>query len=482
MLIKSNPPKKATGRKWVAFYIIVISIWGVVFVTTLRSWIVGRQVLVDKVDISVYTNPLLVFNLVFLASNLFILLFYLVFYDRATRRQIEAKQKMIQNQHTCKESNQTEWADEMRATKQSKSFVPLCSVIIPARNEAGVIKDTILSCLAQTYRNIEVIVVCHNCDDNTYEKASQVKDSRVHAVELVTKEAGKGIALNHGVQVSKGQYLLILDGDGKLNERFLEDALPMFLEGKEIAAVQGRYIPSNRNFNFITRMLSLEGDLWSTPFMTLRTILGRRTPLGGTGYIVRRDVLTLVGGFTNHLVDDYELTFRLLRKGYKILFAPLSINYDEKPATVDIMIKQRARWVKGFFDLMKIRVAEPSDLVGNLYWVNPLTAFTGLILLVISVYATVHLWMFQYFPFNFSYIPLAIWSGLTVATFGLYTAVLFREYGMKGLRYAALLPLYLAFSNYYFVVSIKAFFVKSWAETKTTHGFVVRDKNAIRAE
>lgn len=471
MLTRSSHSKKGTGRKWVAFYIIVVSIWGVVFVTTLRSWIVGRQVLVDKVDISVYTNPLLVFNLVFMATNLFILLFYLLFYDMTARRQMGAKQKMIQNQH-----------DEMRATGQSKSFVPLCSIIIPARNEEGVISDTILNCLAQTYKNIEVIVVCHNCDDDTYEKANQVRDSRVHAVELVTKEAGKGIALNHGVQISKGQYLLILDGDGKLNEGFLDDALPMFLEGKEIAAIQGRYIPSNRNFNLVTRMLSLEGDLWSTPFMTLRMLLGRRTPLGGTGYIVRRGVLAEVGGFANHLVDDYELTFRLLRKGYKILFAPLSINYDEKPATVDIMMKQRARWVKGFFDLMKIRVAQPSDIVGNLYWVNPLTAFTGLILLVISAYATVHLWMFQYFPFNFSYIPLAIWSGLAVATFGLYTAVLFREYGTKGLQYAALLPLYLVFSNYYFVVSIKAFFVKSWAETKTTHGFVVRDKNAIRVE
>lgn len=95
MLTKSNPSKKGTGRKWVAFYVIVVFLWGLVFVTTLRSWIVGRQILVDRLDISVYTNPLLVFNLVFLAANLFILLFYLAFYDRATRRQIEAKQKMI---------------------------------------------------------------------------------------------------------------------------------------------------------------------------------------------------------------------------------------------------------------------------------------------------------------------------------------------------------------------------------------------------
>ena len=96
-------------------------------------------------------------------------------------------------------------------------------------------------------------------------------------------------------------------------------------------------------------MLAIEGDLWSTPYMTARTFLDKRCGLGGTGYIIRRDVLIEVGGFSNHLVEDYELTCRLLKKKYRIVFAPLCINYDEKPPNLTIMLGQRADGQKVFW-------------------------------------------------------------------------------------------------------------------------------------
>jgi cellulose synthase/poly-beta-1,6-N-acetylglucosamine synthase-like glycosyltransferase len=203
--------------------------------------------------------------------------------------------------------------------------------------------------------------------------------------------------------------------------------------------------------------------------MTLRNIGKKRTPLGGTGYIIRKDILLEVGGFANHLVDDYELTFRLLRHNYQIVYAPLCINYDEKPPDLNIMLNQRARWLRGFLNLTKSRVAEPRDVIGNLFWVNPLTAFTGFALLLIAAYSTIHYLAFLYYPFHYSYIPLTIWLAITSAIFGLYTAALVMQYGKSGFKYAAWLPIYLPFSNYYMIVAIKAFFVKSWAETKTTH-------------
>ena len=108
----------------------------------------------------------------------------------------------------------------------------------------------------------------------------------------------------------------------------------------------------------VTKLLSLEGDLWSTPYMTTRTFIDKRGGLGGTGYIIRRDILLEVGGYENHLVDDYELTTRLLKSKYRILFAPLCINYDEKPPSLDIMLRQRARWAKGFIDMLQRRAVE----------------------------------------------------------------------------------------------------------------------------
>jgi cellulose synthase/poly-beta-1,6-N-acetylglucosamine synthase-like glycosyltransferase len=219
-------------------------------------------------------------------------------------------------------------------------------------------------------------------------------------------------------------------------------------------------------------MLAMEGDLWSTPFMTIRSHFGRRTPLGGTGYIVRKDILTKVGMFANHLVDDYELTFRLLRSGYRIAFAPLSINYDEKPPTLTFMLRQRSRWGRGFMDLIGRRIAERSDIIGNIYWLNPIAAIAGLVMLLIPAFAAAHYLIFDYYPYTYAYVPLNIWLVLTGVLFCLQTAVLVKEYGSRGFAYAGQIPVLIPFSHYWFVSFIKAFTVKSWANTKTTHGFM----------
>ena len=147
-----------------------------------------------------------------------------------------------------------------------------------------------------------------------------------------------------------------------LSRDFIEKAIPVFDYG--YVAVQGRYMPSNRGYSFITKLLGIEGDLWSTPYSTTRALLDQRCGLGGTGYIIKKDILMEVGGFANHLVDDYELTCRVLKKKYRIGFAPLCINYDEKPPNLEIMLRQRARWAKGFLDLLKHNVIEAYRYTG----------------------------------------------------------------------------------------------------------------------
>jgi cellulose synthase/poly-beta-1,6-N-acetylglucosamine synthase-like glycosyltransferase len=433
---------------WIAFFFTIIALWALVLTSTIYPWINGIEILVNtEVDLLYFTLPILGFNLIYVFMLIVIFAVYLATYGSVRKYQMKMKKKA--------------------AAAGGKS--DLCSIVIPARNEETVIKRTVLNCLQQTYQNIELIVVCHNSTDKTYDEAN-VEDSRVKVFDLRSEEAGKGIALNYGVEKASGKYILVLDSDGLLTRDFIENAVPLFDDN--YAAVQGRYVPSNRNFNFVTRMLAMEGDLWSTPFMTIRSHFGRRTPLGGTGYIVRKDILTKVGRFANHLVDDYELTFRLLRSGYRIAFAPLSINYDEKPPTLTFMLRQRSRWGRGFMDLIGRRIAERSDIIGNIYWLNPIAAIAGLILLLIPAFAAAHYLLFDYYPYTYAYIPLNIWFVLTGILFCLQTAVFVKEYGSRGFAYAAQIPVLIPFSHYWYVSFIKAFTIKSWANTKTTHGFM----------
>lgn len=436
-------------RGWIAFFFVVVALWALVLTSTIYPWIYGTEILVDtELDLTYFTMPILAFSLIYVFMLILVFALYLGTYGKVRNYQLKMKKK---------------------ASEKFRTQAELCSIVIPARNEESVIKRTVLNCLQQTYQNIEIIVVCHNCTDRTHDEA-KVDDPRVKVFDLQTKESGKGIALNHGVGKSAGNYILVLDSDGLLTRDFLENALPLFDEN--YAAVQGRYIASNRNFNFVTKMLALEGDIWSTPFMSIRSHLGRRCPLGGTGYIVRKDVLAKVGMFANHLVDDYELTFRLLRNGYRIAYAPLSVNYDEKPPTLEFMLRQRARWGKGFINLLGTKIAEPSDIIGHIYWLNPIAAIAGLVMLMVPAYAAIHYLVFDYYPYTYTYIPLNIWLVLTGVLFALQAAVLLREYGWRGLVYAAQIPALVPFSHYWFVTFLKAFGVKSWADTKTTHGFL----------
>ena len=417
---------------------------------TLSYWLINKQVPMRKdVDIYFLTVVLMGLNLMQQAVWFSIYLIYPFAYKKA-----------INHQHTLIQN------------KKFGNQCPLVSIVIAARNEESVIRKTLHNCLQQRYENIEVIVVCHNCSDATYYE-TQVNDKRVKALDLRTVESGKGIALNYGLEYANGKYIIVLDADGKLSEGFIENILPFFEEG--YAAVQGKIMASNQGYNLITNLLSLEGELFSLPYMAVKSFLDKRVPLGGTGFVIRKDLLIKEGKFSNGLIEDFELTFKLFRKGHRTAFAPLSVVYDEKPPEFRILFKQRSRWVRGHINLLNQRIPEFTDIFGIIYWLSPISMASSLLLIVIISYAIIHYMFSGFYPFTFAFMPIIIWVATTVMAFSLQVYILVvthkrtRELIRNIIHAAFLIP----FSNYWYVCLIKAFFVKSWDNTKTRHGYEV---------
>ena len=431
---------------WKGFFIVIVVVWAIIIGSTLFYYLTGYEILLDT-DINLYYITLSF--LIVILSYLFLSIFVFVVYLFA-----DGRVKLMQRRS---------WESYDKLDDYG-----MCSILIASRNEDNVIKKTVLECLKQTYSNFEVIVVCHNCIDKTFEEAS-VNDARVKVFDYKTKEAGKGIALNYGLEKSSGKYILVLDADGVLNHKFIEMAMPLL---QKYAAVQGRYIPSNRNYSLTSQLLSVEGDLWSTPYMTARTFLDKRAGLGGTGYIIRKDILLQVGRFTNHLVDDYELTSRILKSKHRIVFAPYCINYDEKPPNIDIMLRQRARWARGFISLLKHRIFEPFDFLSLIFWLSPIGVFAGLAMLLLIGYGAIFNIVTGYFPFNYASITIEQWFMLLGIVWAIQSLVLVKQYGLKGLKYVAYIPIYTPFVLYVMVAFVRAFSIKSWDSTKTKHGFV----------
>jgi cellulose synthase/poly-beta-1,6-N-acetylglucosamine synthase-like glycosyltransferase len=436
-------------RLWSFGVFVVISLWALVLIFILSYIFVPRNLLVNTdIDLFIPTLAAMSFNLIYFFLGAFIFITYIF-----KIKKLKQRQSMI--------------------NRQKRHIHDLCSMVVPARNEETVIKSVVLKCLRQTYKNIEVLVVVHNSDDMTYEEA-QIDDKRVRVFNLRTKASGKAIALNYGIERSRGKYTLILDADTLLEENFIENAMPALDDGRYVA-VQGRVLPVNRGYNFLTRMMAMEGDLWQEPIMTTRTIFGERCPLLGTAFIIRKDLLVQEGMFANSLVDDHELTCKLLKKRYRIIYLPFCRAYGEEPPSLEGMLRQRARWGKGFINCLRRRTADSRDILGNLLWLMPLGGFAGSLMFIVIVYATIHNMIFDYLPYTFAYLPLQMWFFLTAVYVGLYFIVLLKIHGVKdGLRNAVYLLPFIAFSQYGLVVLYKSFFVKTWDTTKTAHGFTAR--------
>jgi cellulose synthase/poly-beta-1,6-N-acetylglucosamine synthase-like glycosyltransferase len=348
------------------------------------------------------------------------------------------------------------------------SYQPLVSIVIPGRNEEQVIRNTILNILSQTYRNIEIIMVSHNSTDRTFEQA-QVADDRVKVYDFQTALQGKGAALNYGIGHAKGDYICVVDADGRLAPDFLDNAMPLFDEG--YAAVQGLLTSSNKNYNMITQILTLEADLYSNIFMAVRDYLDKRVPLGGSGLIVKKDILLEVGKFTNSLIDDFDLSFRLYRRKYRIAFAPLSIESDEKLPLLNMIFKQRARWMKGHLDHLKSPVAKRKDIIGHIYWLSPVSLVSSLIAFSIASFNNLSYLFFDHFAYSFSALPVGLWFILIWINYCFQVYFLILN-GKHSRTQCLIYPLLLfPFSTYWYISMVKAFFVKGWASTKTTHGF-----------
>lgn len=90
----------------------------------------------------------------------------------------------------------------------------LVSIIMPAYNSAGFIRETIESVQAQTYSSWELIVVDDCSTDGTPEVVDELSrsDPRVRCLRL-ERNSGAAVARNRAMAAARGQYMAFLDSD-----------------------------------------------------------------------------------------------------------------------------------------------------------------------------------------------------------------------------------------------------------------------------
>lgn len=198
---------------------------------------------------------------------------------------------------------------------------PLVSIIIPVYNGENYMREAIDSALAQTYRNVEVLVINDGSrDSGATEKIALSYGDRIRYYHK--ENGGVATALNLGIEKMKGEYFSWLSHDDMYYPDKVEKEIEALKsQGDMTAVVMSDYDILTENTKTIThvspcRTYSIE-QITNSVFPVLQNLIH------GCSLLIHKSQFERVGTFNEKLVttQDYDLWFRMLR-GQRTVYVP----------------------------------------------------------------------------------------------------------------------------------------------------------------
>lgn len=98
----------------------------------------------------------------------------------------------------------------------------LISIIVPCYNVSAYVERCINSIIAQTYSNIEIILINDGSTDDTLQKCKQFSQSDKRIVLIDKENGGLSSARNKGLDIAHGNYIVFIDSDDFISEDHVE--------------------------------------------------------------------------------------------------------------------------------------------------------------------------------------------------------------------------------------------------------------------
>ncbi len=218
----------------------------------------------------------------------------------------------------------------------------MVSIIIITFNGEKFIKELIESINSQTYKDYEIIIIDNNSKDNTVKIIENFKD--INLIKL-DKNIGYTGGLNLGIKKSRGDIILIMNQDTKLDRYFLEFGIKGF-EKEGIGFVSGKILrfdkqtidstgqflslslyPKERGYNKLLGKDNFkEGYIFSVCGAIALYKKKMLEDLKIEGEIFDNDFFMFF--------DDIDLCWRANIKGWKGYYIPEAVGYHYRSGTI----------------------------------------------------------------------------------------------------------------------------------------------------
>lgn len=189
---------------------------------------------------------------------------------------------------------------------------PLVSVIIPFYNSQDYLSQTVDWVLASSYSNIEIILVDDGSTDQSVEIAERYITHYAHIFLYQQKNQGVSVARNLGISHASGTYIIPVDSDDMICEKYIDEAV--------------KVLETNPNVKVVTS----EGDFFGNKTDRRKlpdfdiNLLARKNLLHVSS-VYRKSDWTRIGGYCPQLFgrEDWDFWISMLKDGGDVVKLPI---------------------------------------------------------------------------------------------------------------------------------------------------------------
>lgn len=246
-------------------------------------------------------------------------------------------------------------------------FLPYVTILIPIYNSADTVGNCLKSIVEQDYpiKNLQVLLINNGNRDMSYEVFCRFQEENpTLKLWWIDSSQGKAKALNKGLYLAEGKYIINVDSDGILDREAIRNVVEKFENNPDIYAMSGVILTDSllieKSKNYLLKLVQrCELFEYTEAFLVGRGFQSRKNrifTLAGAFSCYRKDIVLKTQLYNNEtLGEDTHMTsqIREILKG-KVALCDNAFFYVDPIESLDKLYIQRQRWQRGQIEVSSL--------------------------------------------------------------------------------------------------------------------------------
>lgn len=218
------------------------------------------------------------------------------------------------------------------------------SILIPCFNEEKSIEKCVLSCLNQSRKPDQIVIVDDSSTDKTPDILARYKD-QIRVVRTPKRTGKKSSAQEYGLKFIVGDIFVVTDGDTILDKNCIKNIIKGFNK-PNVVAVSG-YVKSIK-YNWLTACRAFEYSLGQNVHKLAQSFINYLFVIPGAAGAFDASFFKNYLSFEHDtLTEDLDFTYKIHKAGKSIGYRRDAIVYTQDPPNIRSYINQMRRWYGG---------------------------------------------------------------------------------------------------------------------------------------